>query len=60
MNNILTEIKDNISTLTDDVDVLQEDATLKLCVYENSGNTVKIELKVNDDVYEVASYKEDK
>lgn len=46
----ISSFKDNISTLTDDVDVLQEDATLKLCVYENSGNTVKIELKVNDDV----------
>lgn len=46
----ISNFKEAIPTLTDDIETLEEDATLKLCVYENSGNTVKVELQVNDEV----------
>lgn len=46
----ISNFKDSIPTITENIETLKEESTLKLCVYESAGNTVKIELQVNDEV----------
>lgn len=48
VKNTISKIKDNLDD-TDLLDIDQE-STLKLCVYEASGKTVKVELKVDEEI----------
>lgn len=42
----ITQLKDNL----EDTDVINQEDIIKLCVYESSGKTVKVELRINDDI----------
>ncbi len=46
----ISNLKDSISELTDNIEVINEDKTLRVCIYENAGNTIKIELQANDEI----------
>lgn len=53
--NFLTEeqissIKEELNNMTENVDDSKKDSTLSFCVYESSGNTVKLELQVDNEV----------
>lgn len=46
----LSNFKESIPTITDDTEIFEEEATLKLCIYENGGNTVKMEIQSNEKI----------
>lgn len=46
----ISNFKSTISTMADENELLEDEKNLKVCVYEKSGNTVKVEIQVNDEV----------
>lgn len=46
----IESFKEAVEDMKDTADI-EEDKVLKFCVYEKNGNTVKIEIKVDDDIF---------
>lgn len=49
---VLAEFKDSVADMKDSINEAMEEAdgTFKVCIYENSGNAVKVEVLVDDEI----------